>query len=461
MIFDHNGLQLGESVTYAQLAFLTTGSIMNVISRYYPAEAVLFLVNHVIAKQMLYSEFQAVLDGYVPLADLRNKTIEAVYVKVNHSFCVTGAVFFTLDIDDSGFVDKDWNLPLNQLCEKAKSGPDMGAGPINMASRNQCPIEWHAESLWQPDTSDVSGVICLIAKAIKQNRLGLVFDLSEETPVLSPLDKGYVDRERQYQLSNLLTRYRNRLNALNKQTKNTIKGLHTEHRESTDELKLKIQMQTQSLLELQYTNDQLQEVIDGQADKIKGLREYFEHKLRSIQCEEKAELQVIKERYQNDINQSVESATAELKKQLQLKNVEALYRNEKEISLHDQIAKLQHQVGELKTGNHNQLLKQLSTSGIRFVTYHPGASHITVPKARLDEYLENPSQYAAKECGVDEQLYDQWLIHYHAPICTHKLDDGRTCSAVIDRVEHPANYINNESNLCHKHQTVGPRATSL
>lgn len=60
------------------------------------AEAILFFDDLKIVKEMTFLEFQAILDSYVPLHDMANRTMGAAYVRINVEYHVTAAVFFVL-----------------------------------------------------------------------------------------------------------------------------------------------------------------------------------------------------------------------------------------------------------------------------------------------------------------------------------------------------------------------------
>lgn len=76
-------------------------------------------------------------------------------------------------------------------------GPDLGAGPIRLCCRSQCPVDWHVQDLWDPDMNQQPNAFIVLRDLVKQNRLGfkeLPFDIDEihdahrqhfEIPVLS------------------------------------------------------------------------------------------------------------------------------------------------------------------------------------------------------------------------------------------------------------------------------------
>lgn len=113
-------------------------------------ELVLFWDGESIDKAMMYSDFQATLDGYVGINAYAGDDKHAAYVQLDDGLNVRGCVLFSIGFDSAGFPERSWNLPLRHMVEIAGRGPDMGAGPINLVCRSQCSISWHAPRLWDP-----------------------------------------------------------------------------------------------------------------------------------------------------------------------------------------------------------------------------------------------------------------------------------------------------------------------
>jgi hypothetical protein len=82
-------------------------------------------------------------------------------------------VFFTFRVDEDGLANSNFNLPLRYLADNAGPGPDLGAGPIRLACRGQCPVPWHSVNMWEPVSDAETGSIELVQKIIWRNRLGL------------------------------------------------------------------------------------------------------------------------------------------------------------------------------------------------------------------------------------------------------------------------------------------------
>src|SRR5690606_5771789 len=144
-------------------------------------EAVMFFSEHGgICKEMLFPEFEALLDGVVNLPDYADKQMRVVYTLINPRLMIRAAVFFLIDFDDNGQADTGWNIPLRHLAERAGRGPDLGAGPIRLACRSQCPVSWHQMHMWDPDLTPGHNDLVLLRDAAKRNNLGLLAD--EEPP---------------------------------------------------------------------------------------------------------------------------------------------------------------------------------------------------------------------------------------------------------------------------------------
>jgi hypothetical protein len=86
---------------------------------------------------------------------------------------VQAVVLFLFRVNEQGYVDPAFNLPLDYMAEHAGEGPDLGSGIINLACRSQCPVPWHGINLWQPATGAETHPAMLVQKAVWRNRLGL------------------------------------------------------------------------------------------------------------------------------------------------------------------------------------------------------------------------------------------------------------------------------------------------
>ncbi len=420
-----------------------------------------------ICREMHSSEFEAILDGYVPLKEWRNRELRAVFVEMDADYLLHSAIFFRVGFTEKGEIDPNWNLPLDAMTRAASEGPDLGAGPIKLACASQCPIMHYRDYLWDPDLNKNRGPLAALKKTIKTNKLSIQFrdppeDFKPEKSAPEP-QVNSADMERRFaeytaemrsQMAQLIKEHRMQDTASANENAEGIKALKVEHANQMEAYRLRLKEKEEELKEAETRNQMMQITIDGQAKKIEGLREYFEHKLEQNEGKEAEELQMLKENYEAEIAAKVEAATTELKQLLQMREVELLYRNERETQLHEEITRLRNEAQELTGNSGNQLLEKMLAKGISFVTYQPGAGHITIPASEISRFMDNPVAYAAQTCGVNEEHYTAWLEHYQAPVCSADLDDGSSCGENIDRISSPADFHIGIGDRCETHREL-------
>mgnify|MGYP001811884116 CR=1 FL=1 len=119
------------------------------------------------------SDFEALTGGGATLSQFAASVVHAAFTVVGSALSVRAMVFFTFKVDEDGLADSNFNLPLRYLADNAGTGPDLGAGPIRLACRGQCPVPWHSVNMWEPVSDPENGSIELVQKVIWRNRLGL------------------------------------------------------------------------------------------------------------------------------------------------------------------------------------------------------------------------------------------------------------------------------------------------
>jgi len=430
-----------------------------------PAQAVIFFDGNRLTREMLFSEFEAILDGFVPVVDLASQTAQVVYLRVAPGLAVEAAVFFTLTFDAEGMADKRWNIPLDQLAENSAHGPDLGAGPIRLACASQCCIAWHQQQLWDPDMAPQSNHFTLIKKSIQRNRLGLPAKVPESIPVLGealPSSSAEAGALRKQLEARLEADFRNRLAQKIKEQRLHISTLKGQHELALDRVKLEYLRRfersrqelsgiTRELKDEQARSIKLKGLVDGQADKIKGMREYFELKVTDAKSVGQQELDELKQHYLLEMEARIESEVSTLREQLQMREVELMYRNTQLSSLQEEVARLQSDKQSLLENSGNQMLSRLSQQGLNFVTFKAGVGHITVPADEVAAFTESPDAYVAKRSGVSEEHFASWSAHYNSPVCRALVSGGECCGDRVDRVEKPSDFHVGETDRCLLH----------
>lgn len=124
-------------------------------------------------QEMRMGQFNGLLAQKGTLQGRAGTVVKAGYAQIGAGLTVRAAVFFQFKVDEQGYVDATFNLPLAYMAQNAGAGPDLGNGPIQMASRSQCPVPWHAINLWEPDGGAAQHAAMTLQKAVWRNRLGL------------------------------------------------------------------------------------------------------------------------------------------------------------------------------------------------------------------------------------------------------------------------------------------------
>ncbi|MDD0842623.1 chromosome partitioning protein ParA [Pseudomonas sp. Gutcm_11s] len=435
-------------------------------------EAVLFFNERGICKEMLFPEFEALLDNVVNMPEFADQQMRMAYVLINPRLLVRAVVFFYLDFDERGGADKGWNLPLRHLADNAGRGPDLGAGPIRLACRSQCPVSWHQMHLWDPSLAPGKNDLVLVRDAVKRNAIGLLVE--EDAPVVlaerlqvaaedkwqapdparQEIEKQAERNEQEHRLktAQLIKQQRLRISTLGKQYEEELARLKLAGDEQQRALQTEIHNLHQALRQQEDLNNSLKAQLGAQADSMQQTREELSRQLRDLERHGRTEADILRAQFDSELQARVAAALAESREQVAIRDVELAYRSEQESQLQQELALLKRERDELASQGGEQILERLAKLGVVFVVYHPGAGHLTIPLQDIARYQNNPMSYAAAKCFVSEEQYRQWLAHYQQPTCEASLPSGERCAMPIDRVETPSRFVVGESNCCARHK---------
>ena len=367
-------------------------------------EAVVFFNGNKVAKTMLYSEFESVLDGMTGIQDYAGENVKAAYVTIDNGLCVRSCAFFKLSFSIDGLADRHWNVPLRHLADVAGPGPDMGAGRINLACKSQCPVAWHTEQLWDPDMSSTSNHLSVLKKVIKTNpmQFAIYEDSAEDEssanshgaqandsayspkrdelqspkfdntkPTVSrntesnhssapsipsvPRINNIISEERaDSQVSSVTSDERIRLARTIKKQRLHINILKTGKEEEIT--KLKFQLQTKDLENknelttaqaridvLLAQRDALKEQIKSQSSRIESHELVANDRLRIADDDKKYQLDSLKSQLEKQFNLKQEEQKDRFNEQLQIKDIELTRVNETSKQMESALAKLRNQ----------------------------------------------------------------------------------------------------------------------
>lgn len=437
-------------------------------------EAVVFFNERGVCKEMLFPEFEALLDGVVNMPEFRDQQMRVAYVLINPRLLVRAAVFFYLEFDERGSPDSGWNIPLRHLAERSGRGPDLGAGPIRLACRSQCPVSWHQMHLWDPSLVPGQNDLVLLRDTVKRNQLGLLVEddvgqsVAPERLQLAPEDQWHapdpakevaeqlaekIEQEHRLKTAQLIKQQRLRISSQTQQHEEELAKLKLAAAEDTQKMLAQIQTLHQALRQQEDLNVSLKGQLAAQADTFQKSREEMTEQLRAIERHNRTETDILRSQFDGELQARIASAVVEYKEQIAIRDVELAYRNELDSQLEEEVERLKKERDAFASQGGEQILERLSKMGVVFVVYHPGAGHLTIPLQDIARYQDNPMAYAAAKCFVAEPQYRQWLAHYEKPACDASLPNGDRCAIPLDRIDTPSRFVIGDSNCCARHKT--------
>lgn len=448
-------------------------------------ESVMFFNERGICKEMLYPEFEALLDGVVDLPEFADQQMRAAFVLINPRLLVKAAVFFYIDFGDKGEADRGWNIPLRHLAERSGSGPDLGSGPIRLACRSQCPVSWHQMHLWDPSLSPAQNDLSLIRDAAKRNNLGVLVEdetaqaveparlhmASEHKWYMQPDDLELIrteeaarkadknEQEQRLKAAQMIRQQRLRISSLSQQHEEELARLRLQAEQREQALQARLVTLERTLAEQTQRNDTLKARLKAQAESFQQAHGNMNRQLQALAQDGRSELEDLRAQFEQEAQARINAALLESQERLARQDAQLASQARQEQQLRAELSQLAGERDRLAREGGEQILERLAGQGVVFVAYHPGAGHLTIPLQEMSAYQRSPQAYAAAKCFVSEAQYGQWLAHYQQPSCTAQLPSGNRCNMPIDRVDSPSRFVAGESDCCARHRRSAKQRT--
>ena len=427
-------------------------------------EAVMFFAEGDVSKEMLYPEFEAVLDCVVAVEDFKDKRIAAVYLRLDGSLTITAAVFFYIAFDAEGYADKNWNMPLQQLADGAGPGPNLGGGAIKLCCRSQCSISWHQRGLWDPDSDASVSTFELLKEKLQRNRLGLLlqdFDDCDDDNRLYPWsDSGGSDdpevtsaKQQQTQLNALRDEHRLRVATMKSEAQDHMQALRQHYQDELQQSDRLLQASKQLFKEEKDKNVRMHSTLELQSEDIERLRQHYQQALDNHAVVSGDSLGSLEETYGLELRAKVATATRVLEDKLNMRDVELFYRDEKILRLMAEVSELQADTEQLQDASGQQFVDRLEDSGIRLLACQPDSPPIPLPLQDLPEYLQQPLQYVAQKSAAAADQLQQWLQHVAHPVCTFAGELSERCAEPVLRIDDPGAFYCGDSDRCQQHKS--------
>jgi|GEM_PF-2235441 len=410
--------------------------------------AVLFFEGARVSRQLKWSEFQAYLDGYLGIPELARQQVRAVYMEIDGQLNILAQVFFTIGFDREGVADGRWNLPVEKLAKDARSRscPDQPGS----VTQSLCSKESYRQGLWEPELAGPDGLQTKLNALIRKNTLKLSVTApntqlrtaskpAEDLPLLVQLAPGDGSDDRDVC-----------------ELEAAVAESCPELTEATDQ-----QQRIEVLLRLQYLQklriEELEDETSRYQQDLEAAREQrseseaLAERIKSLNEQLRSRVRVLTDAV--EVGQATEQQLAGLLDRIDQKNHEIG-------ELRDEIARMKADMLKPRNDDDASILGQLGAQKIFLTAYQPGAGHIHLRHDQLIDYLRNPAAYAARKCGIEEEAYRRWLVHFENPVCNC---GDVNCRNQVQRVEVPAQFEAGLHDRCeiHRLKPVADKAPAM
>jgi hypothetical protein len=448
-------------------------------------EAVVFFDNDGVGKQMLLAEFDAVLDGVVPLYEFAGEDRRAAFVRLDGALRVTAVVFFRIRFDAQGYPEHGWNVPLYRLADGADRGPDLGAGPIRLAHRSSCPILGLEDDLWEPELGLVGNALELLQATLRDNRLGLV---AEDAPApvhatVAPAWQAQAHGAVPAAVSSpgsdaavqaVVQQYSQQLSALREQHSKDVQQYAERLKKLEQHASVLYNDKQELLTQLEEAGAAVDDAASRAAAQVAELRQNAQQREAVLLADlERREQQLVAdaERQLQEQRDAAAQREAELLEEREQAIVEAVAERTREIeeglaeqerrrdqqeeqlnSLRAELTELRRSKLRLLEDGADDFLARLRDMGIKFVAFHPGAGHINIALEDMVEYLRDTESFVARRCGVSVEHYRAWLAHYEKPTCQGHASREALCGKPVQKCLRPGEFVVGIHDRCDIHR---------
>ncbi|MGB5324671.1 MAG: hypothetical protein WBN40_04515 [Pseudomonadales bacterium] len=452
-------------------------------------EAVLYVSRKKVLKEMLYSEFEAVLDGVVCESDYRDQTCHAVYLKIDMRLNILSAVFFCIDFDRDGNADRRWNLPLAQISDSATVVTELNGQGVRISCRSRCRIAAQQERLWEPDLGPDSKMLSMLASCVKANRLGLIveegaLDATSALPTTgassasmrtgpgqnagqyatgAAYEKAVASEQRHdnelRRLNENINKQRLYISSLKGRQEEALENSRTQHEREKESLLLQLEEACSTLKSLQVRNRELQQELQDSSKQSDRQRAAFEKQVSVGVNRQGLDFAEMQKQFRSELQQKLIEQTSELKARLDMRDVEAHYRDEQIKNLKAQLQEKASAAGALNAGSGVAVEKtalrdtviELDSLGVNFVLTIPAIRPINIAAADVDAFCADPEGFVADRLGIEKPIYCAWIAHARNPVCAAAITDDCNCGARLE-ISHPREFVPDHSDRCKDHQ---------
>lgn len=402
-------------------------------------EAIYFFDDGHIIKEMLYVEFEAVLDAVVGIPECRNKHFNAAYVSIENGLRVQAAVLFNVGFDDDGHVLDSWNLPLRYLASQADMGPDLGDGPVKVVTAADCDDLEYRDQLWDCGKRLVE-LLTLIKRSVKRNKLA-IYSRAQHRASIDSMSAGLLSSLPGNALMPGLPAFFSefqKFSAPNYMAANLEAALLDQRERVRNELAASHADSIQKLTE--------------QNEALKLESEALVREKQQIEAEARKQIELIVDKYKAKLGAQLVEQDKRWQDKISEKELLLHYAEEKQKQLQEEIVQLRRTIESEKDQAVEDFLQEVAASGMEMIATEKGLGSFAVKPREVFDYLESPAAFLAAQYGIAEAAFKAWRIHYKNPVCQAGSSTGCGCAVPVKPVDDPRNFVMGESDVCHAHR---------
>ncbi|KZZ04354.1 hypothetical protein A3744_26180 [Oleiphilus sp. HI0073] len=258
------------------------------------------------------------------------------------------------------------------------------------------------------------------------------------------------DADKRIKLARLLKEQRLRIRTLEMHKERAGQELDREQRIVIHAYKNEIQALKQSIEKFKLTNEKLQERLSSRNEQYIDLQDKVSNQSRVVD-ELKERLKHASSAEREGLEkQKLEAEIVLLREQLDRRDLDLAYRDEREDQLRAELEELKETMSSGPSSN--DLVETLKEMEVVYVAYHAGVGHISMTSNDILRYAENPMAFVAEKARVSEKTYRAWLEHFDDPIC-HEVDSsGDRCHNRVAKCETPSDFELGISDRCDLHR---------
>ncbi len=179
-------------------------------------------------------------------------------------------------------------------------------------------------------------------------------------------------------------------------------------------------------------------------EKIESLKSKYEQSSN-------AELEKQEKRFSKRIKE-LEKECVDIEKRLKIAHTEELADDRAKMeSISKELTTLRGDKFRLMKDGAEAFFKKLADADVSFMSFKPGAGHLTIDPDDMGRFLEDPDPYVADKCGVSLEDYRIWLKHYNSPICQAPMPGEQVCGKSVLRTDVPSKFNPGSSDRCKSH----------